>query len=263
MTPNDLLIPDEQVLTRTPGEAQPRAAVSAHELARHYGEDESCVQALRGVSLEVPSGQFAAVMGPSGSGKSTLMHILAGLDAPSSGSVAIDGQEIGGMGDQELTLMRRRKIGFIFQSFNLLPMLTAEENVLLPLSIAGRKPDRRWVESVLEMVGLTDRRSHKPAQLSGGQQQRVAIARSLVSEPAILFADEPTGNLDSHTGQDVLALLRDATDVHGQTTVMVTHDPRAAATADRVFYLADGLLVADLEHPSESTVLDLMREISQ
>jgi putative ABC transport system ATP-binding protein len=167
------------------------------------------------------------------------------------------------MGDQELTLLRRRKIGFIFQSFNLLPMLTAEENVVLPLSIAGRKPDRRWVESVLEMVGLTERRSHKPAQLSGGQQQRVAIARSLVSEPAILFADEPTGNLDSHTGQDVLALLREATDVHGQTTVMVTHDPRAAATADRVLYLADGLLVADLERPSESKVLDLMREISQ
>jgi putative ABC transport system ATP-binding protein len=263
MTPNDLLIPDEHVLTRTPGEVQSRAAVSAHELTRDYGEEESCVQALRGVSLEVPSGQFAAVMGPSGSGKSTLMHILAGLDAPSSGSVAIDGQEIGGMGDQQLTLLRRRKIGFIFQSFNLLPMLTAEENVVLPLSIAGRKPDRRWVDSVLEMVGLTERRSHKPAQLSGGQQQRVAIARSLVSEPAILFADEPTGNLDSHTGQDVLALLREATDVHGQTTVMVTHDPRAAATADRVLYLADGLLVADLERPSESTVLDLMREISQ
>jgi putative ABC transport system ATP-binding protein len=263
MTPNDLLTPDEHVLTRAPGEAQPRAAVSADELTRNYGEDESCVQALRGVSLEVPSGQFAAVMGPSGSGKSTLMHILAGLDSPSSGSVAIEGQEIGSMGDQELTLLRRRKIGFIFQSFNLLPMLTAEENVVLPLSIAGRKPDRRWVESVLEMVGLTERRSHKPAQLSGGQQQRVAIARSLVSEPAILFADEPTGNLDSHTGQDVLALLREATDVHGQTTVMVTHDPRAAATADRVLYLADGLLVADLERPSESKVLDLMREISQ
>jgi putative ABC transport system ATP-binding protein len=263
MTPNDLLIPDEHVLTRTPGEVQPRAAVSAQELTRNYGEEESCVQALRGVSLEVPSGQFAAVMGPSGSGKSTLMHILAGLDAPSSGSVAVEGQEIGSMGDQELTLLRRRKIGFIFQSFNLLPMLTAEENVVLPLSIAGRKPDRRWVESVLEMVGLTERRSHKPAQLSGGQQQRVAIARSLVSEPAILFADEPTGNLDSHTGQDVLALLREATDVHGQTTVMVTHDPRAAATADRVLYLADGLLVADLERPSESKVLDLMREISQ
>jgi putative ABC transport system ATP-binding protein len=263
MTPNDLLIPDDQVLTRAPGEAQPRAAVSAHELTRNYGEQESCVHALRGVSLEVPSGQFAAVMGPSGSGKSTLMHILAGLDTPSSGSVAIDGEEIGEMGDQELTLLRRRKIGFIFQSFNLLPMLTAEENVVLPLSIAGRKPDPRWVESVLETVGLTDRRSHRPAQLSGGQQQRVAIARSLVSEPAILFADEPTGNLDSQTGQEVLALLRAATDVHGQTTVMVTHDPRAAATADRVLYLADGRLVADLQCPSESTVLDLMREISQ
>jgi putative ABC transport system ATP-binding protein len=202
-------------------------------------------------------------MGPSGSGKSTLMHILAGLDAPTSGSVAIDGEQIGEMGDRELTLLRRRKIGFIFQSFNLLPMLTAEENILLPLSIAGRRPDRRWVEELVAMVALDERRSHRPAQLSGGQQQRVAIARALVSEPAILFADEPTGNLDSQTGQDVLALLRQATDVHGQTTVMVTHDPRAAATADRVLYLADGRMVADLQRPSEATVLDLMKEVSQ
>jgi putative ABC transport system ATP-binding protein len=263
MTPNQVLIPDESVRVSAPAASHPRSAVSAHELTRSYGEDESRVQALRGVSLDVPSGQFAAVMGPSGSGKSTLMHILAGLDAPSSGSIAIDGQEIGGMGDQELTLLRRSKIGFIFQSFNLLPMLTAEENIVLPLSIAGRRPDRGWVENVLAMVSLTDRRSHRPAQLSGGQQQRVAIARSLVSEPAILFADEPTGNLDSQTGQEILALLREATDVHGQTTVMVTHDPRAAATADRVLYLADGRLVADLEGPSESAVLDLMKEISQ
>jgi putative ABC transport system ATP-binding protein len=263
MTPNQVLIPDESVRVSAPAASHPRSAVSAHELTRSYGEDESRVQALRGVSLDVPSGQFAAVMGPSGSGKSTLMHILAGLDAPSSGSIAIDGQEIGSMGDQELTLLRRSKIGFIFQSFNLLPMLTAEENIVLPLSIAGRRPDRGWVENVLEMVSLTDRRSHRPAQLSGGQQQRVAIARSLVSEPAILFADEPTGNLDSQTGQEILALLREATDVHGQTTVMVTHDPRAAATADRVLYLADGCLVADLQGPSESAVLDLMKEISQ
>ncbi|MEA2200436.1 MAG: putative transport system ATP-binding protein [Solirubrobacteraceae bacterium] len=263
MTPNQVLIPDESVRVSAPAASHPRSAVSAHELTRSYGEDESRVQALRGVSLDVPSGQFAAVMGPSGSGKSTLMHILAGLDAPSSGSIAIDGQEIGSMGDQELTLLRRSKIGFIFQSFNLLPMLTAEENIVLPLSIAGRRPDRGWVENVLEMVSLTDRRSHRPAQLSGGQQQRVAIARSLVSEPAILFADEPTGNLDSQTGQEILALLREATDLHGQTTVMVTHDPRAAATADRVLYLADGCLVADLQGPSESAVLDLMKEISQ
>jgi putative ABC transport system ATP-binding protein len=263
MTANEVLIPDEPTLASSPGESPGRCAVSAHEVTRSYGEQESLVQALRGVSLEVPSGQFAAVMGPSGSGKSTLMHILAGLDAPSSGSVAIDGQQIGEMGDQQLTLLRREKIGFIFQSFNLLPTLTAEENVVLPLSIAGRKPDSAWVENVLSMVGLTDRRRHRPAELSGGQQQRVAIARSLVSEPAILFADEPTGNLDSRTGQEILALLREATDVHGQTTVVVTHDPRAAATADRVLYLADGRLVADLEQPSESTVLDLMREISK
>jgi putative ABC transport system ATP-binding protein len=263
MTANEVLIPDEPTLASRPGDSPRRCAVSAHEVTRSYGERESLVQALRGVSLEVPSGQFAAVMGPSGSGKSTLMHILAGLDAPSSGSVAIDGQQIGDMGDQQLTLLRREKIGFIFQSFNLLPMLTAEENVVLPLSIAGRRADRAWLENVLSMVGLTDRRRHRPAQLSGGQQQRVAIARSLVSEPAILFADEPTGNLDSHTGQEILALLREATDVHGQTTVMVTHDPRAAASADRVLYLADGSLVADLDHPSESTVIDLMREISQ
>jgi putative ABC transport system ATP-binding protein len=263
MTANEVLIPNESTLASTPGDSYRRSAVSAHVVTRSYGEQESRVQALRGVSLEVPSGQFAAVMGPSGSGKSTLMHILAGLDAPSSGSVAIDGQQIGDMGDRQLTLLRREKIGFIFQSFNLLPTLTAEENVVLPLSIAGRKPDSAWVENVLSMVGLTDRRRHRPAELSGGQQQRVAIARSLVSEPAILFADEPTGNLDSRTGQEILALLREATDVHGQTTVMVTHDPRAAATADRVLYLADGRLVADLEQPSESTVLDLMREISK
>jgi putative ABC transport system ATP-binding protein len=263
MTPNEVLIPDEPTLASTPGEPQRRCAVSAHEVTRSYGEQESRVHALRGVSLEVPSSQFAAVMGPSGSGKSTLMHILAGLDAPSSGSVAIDGQQIGEMGDQQLTLLRREKIGFIFQSFNLLPMLTAEENIVLPLSIAGRRPDRAWVENVLAMVDLTDRRRHRPSQLSGGQQQRVAIARSLVSEPAILFADEPTGNLDSQTGQEILALLREATDVHGQTTVMVTHDPRAAATADRVLYLADGRVVADLQGPSESAVLDLMKEVSQ
>ncbi len=263
MTATQTPIAEEYPLVGAPGAAHTAAAVSAHEVTRSYGEAESCVQALRGVSLEVPSGQFAAVMGPSGSGKSTLMHILAGLDAATSGSVAVDGQAIDEMNDRELTLLRRGKIGFIFQAFNLLPMLTAEENILLPLAIAGRRADRNWVESVLSMVKLSDRRSHRPAQLSGGQQQRVAIARALVSEPAILFADEPTGNLDSQTGQDILALLRQATDVHGQTTLMVTHDPRAAAAADRVVFIADGLLMADLPRPTEDAVLDLMKEVSR
>jgi putative ABC transport system ATP-binding protein len=238
-------------------------AVSATELTRRYGDGDSAVEALRGVSLEVPTGQFTAVMGPSGSGKSTLMHILAGLDAPTSGAVTIGGRDITGMSDKELTLLRRREIGFIFQFFNLLPTLTAEENIMLPLSIAGRRPDRPWVEAVIDKVGLTDRRRHRPAQLSGGQQQRVAIARALISEPTVLFADEPTGNLDSRTSHEILALLRDAVDAYGQTTVMVTHDPKAAAAADRVLFLADGLVVCDLERPTEAQVLDVMKEVSR
>jgi putative ABC transport system ATP-binding protein len=238
-------------------------AVAASEVTRRYGEGESAVDALRGVSLDVPTGQFTAVMGPSGSGKSTLMHILAGLDSPTEGTVAIGGREITGMSDKELTLLRRREIGFIFQFFNLLPVLTAEENVLLPLSIAGRKPDRAWTDAVMERVGLSDRRSHRPAELSGGQQQRVAIARALVTEPTVLFADEPTGNLDSSTGAEILALLRDAVDANGQTTLMVTHDARAAATADRVLFLADGRVVTDLERPDEGQVLDVMKEVSR
>jgi putative ABC transport system ATP-binding protein len=240
-----------------------RPAVQAVEITRRYGEGESAVDALRGVSLDVPSGQFTAVMGPSGSGKSTLMHILAGLDLPTTGTVSVDGRDITTMGDKELTKLRRRAIGFVFQFFNLLPTLTAEENVLLPLSIAGRKPDRQWVETVMAKVGLTDRRSHKPAELSGGQQQRVAIARALVTEPTVLFADEPTGNLDSRTGHEILDLMRDAVDAYGQTTVMVTHDARAAATADRVLFLADGLVVRDLERPTEAEVLDVMKEVSR
>jgi putative ABC transport system ATP-binding protein len=232
-------------------------------LTRRYGDGDSAVDALRGVSLDVPTGQFTAVMGPSGSGKSTLMHILAGLDAPTSGTVTIGGRAITGMSDKELTLLRRREIGFIFQFFNLLPTLTAEENIVLPLSIAGRKPDRQWVDAVIAKVGLTDRRRHRPAQLSGGQQQRVAIARALISEPTVLFADEPTGNLDSRTSHEILALLRDAVDAYGQTTVMVTHDPKAAATADRVLFLADGLVVRDLERPTEAQVLDVMKEVSR
>jgi putative ABC transport system ATP-binding protein len=238
-------------------------AVQAVEVARRYGEGESAVDALRGVSLDVPAGQFTAVMGPSGSGKSTLMHILAGLDRPTSGAVSLAGRDITAMGDKELTKLRRQAIGFVFQFFNLLPTLTAEENVLLPLSIAGRKPDRAWVQAVMANLGLTDRRSHRPAALSGGQQQRVAIARALVTEPTVLFADEPTGNLDSRTGHEILDLLRDAVDAYGQTTVMVTHDARAAATADRVLFLADGVVVRDLERPTEAEVLDVMKEVSR
>jgi putative ABC transport system ATP-binding protein len=238
------------------------AAVSASALARTYGDGDSAVHALRGVSLVVPQGQFTAVMGPSGSGKSTLMHLLAGLDRPDGGTVHIGGQDITRMSDRELTRLRRRHIGFVFQSFNLLPTLSAEENVALPLAIAGRRPPREELDALLERVGLTDRRDHKPAQLSGGQQQRVAVARALVTAPTVLFADEPTGNLDSHAGAEVLTLLRDAVDLDGQTTVMVTHDPRAAAIADRVVFLADGRLVADLTDPTEENVLAAMKEVA-
>ena len=211
---------------------QASAAVRATGVTRQYGEGDAAVHALGGVSLEVPQGQFTAVMGPSGSGKSTLMHILAGLDRPTHGHVEVEDQEITTMSDRELTLLRRRHVGFVFQFFNLLPVLTAEENVVLPLSIAGRKPDRDWVDTLLDKVGLSDRRHHRPAELSGGQQQRVAIARALVTRPTVLFADEPTGNLDSHTGEEILDLLRESVDEYGQTTVMVTHDSRAA-TAGR------------------------------
>ena len=236
--------------------------VSATELTRRYGRGESAVDALRGVSLDVPGGQFAAVMGPSGSGKSTLMHILAGLDRPTAGTVSIAGQEVSRMGDQDLTLLRRRHIGFIFQFFNLLPMLTAEENMELPLSIAGQKPDRGWVDELIGRVGLGDRRTHRPAELSGGQQQRVAIARALVSRPTVLFADEPTGNLDSATSEEILAIIRESVESYGQTTLMVTHDPIAAASADRVLFLADGLLVKDLGRSTASEILDAQNELS-
>ena len=238
------------------------AAVRATDITRQYGEGDAAVHALGGVSLEVPAGQFTAVMGPSGSGKSTLMHILAGLDRPTSGQVAVEDREITTMGDRELTLLRRRHVGFVFQFFNLLPVLTAEENVVLPLSIAGRKPDREWVDMLLDKVGLSDRRHHRPAELSGGQQQRVAIGRALVTRPTVLFADEPTGNLDSHTGEEILDLLRRSVDDYGQTTVMVTHDSRAAATADRVLFLADGVVVNDFEPLSEFEVLSAMKEVS-
>jgi putative ABC transport system ATP-binding protein len=238
------------------------AAVAARALTRRYGDGESAVDALRGVSLEVPAGQFTAVMGPSGSGKSTLMHLLAGLDRPTAGTVHIGGEDISTMSDRQLTKLRRRHIGFVFQSFNLLPTLTAEENICLPLAIARVKPAAADLDALIERVGLSERRDHKPSELSGGQQQRVAIARALIARPTVLFADEPTGNLDSAAGADVLALLRDAVTIDGQTTVMVTHDPRAAATADRVLFLADGRIVGDLAEPTEDQVIDAMHEAS-
>jgi putative ABC transport system ATP-binding protein len=235
-------------------------AVEAIDLVRRYGHGETAVDALRGVSLQVPRGQFAAVMGPSGSGKSTLMHHLAGLDTPTSGTVLLGEHDLSTMDDNALTRLRRDHVGFIFQAFNLLPMLTAEENITLPMAIAGRKPDRAWLEAVIERVGLAERRSHRPAQLSGGQQQRVAVARALVAEPTVLFADEPTGNLDSASGSTVLALLREAADAFGQTIVMVTHDAHAAATADRVLILADGEIVGDLPHASEAQIIAALHE---
>jgi putative ABC transport system ATP-binding protein len=220
-------------------------AVSATDVTRRYGSGEAAVDALRGVTLDVPRGQFAAIMGRSGSGKSTLMHVLAGLDQPTTGTVHIAGQDITKLNDAQLTKLRRAHIGFVFQAFNLLPTLTAEENILLPLQLAGRKVDQAWYDAVVERVGLAQRTKHRPSELSGGQQQRVAVARALVSEPTVLFADEPTGNLDSKSSHEVLDLLRDAAVSFGQTTVMVTHDNDAAAAADRLVHIEDGLIVAD------------------
>ncbi|MGH3003069.1 MAG: ABC transporter ATP-binding protein [Gaiellaceae bacterium] len=233
--------------------------VQAENITRRYGSGETAVEALRGVSLNVDEGELVAVMGPSGSGKSTLMHILAGLDKPTSGDVAIAGTQIAKLADTDLTKLRRRQIGFIFQFFNLLPMLTAEENVVLPLSIAGEKADPEWLADLLAKTGLRDRKTHRPSELSGGQQQRVAIARALVSKPAIVFADEPTGNLDSKTSGEILELMRDSVDSYGQTTVMVTHDSRAAAIADRVLFLADGLIVEDRKEITSAEVLAVMQ----
>jgi putative ABC transport system ATP-binding protein len=237
--------------------------VSAVQLARRYGEGDAAVHALRGVSLDVAEGELTAIMGPSGSGKSTLMHLLAGLDRPTSGEVIVDGIDIAGLGDDELTKLRRRHVGFVFQFFNLLPMLTAEENVTLPLSIAGTDIDKAWLEELLSRVGLADRRSHRPAELSGGQQQRVAIARALVARPTVVFADEPTGNLDSKTSGEILELLREAVDDYGQTLVMVTHDPRAAAFADRILFLADGRMVRDLGPSDAGTILRALEEVTR
>jgi putative ABC transport system ATP-binding protein len=237
--------------------------VDADEITRRYGEGDTAVDALRGVSLSVARGELVGVMGPSGSGKSTLMHILAGLDRPTSGEVEIDGTSIGELGDNDLTKLRRRHIGFIFQFFNLLPMLTAEENIVLPLELAGGKQDKAWIDEVIGKVGLSDRRKHRPAELSGGQQQRVAIARALISRPTVMFADEPTGNLDSTTSAEILDLLRESVSEYGQTTLAVTHDANVAAIADRVLFLADGLVVKELGRCEPHDILQAMEEVSR
>jgi putative ABC transport system ATP-binding protein len=238
------------------------AVVAANDVVRVYGEGDTAVQALRGITLEIERGKLTAVMGPSGSGKSTLMHILAGLDKPTSGDVSIGGTTITTLSDTDLTKLRREHIGFVFQFFNLLPMLTAEENLTLPLSIAGQKPDPEWFRTLVDKVGLADRLSHRPAELSGGQQQRVAIARALVSRPTVVFADEPTGNLDSSTSGEILELMRDSVDELGQTTVMVTHDARAAAIADRILFLDDGLIVRDMPRSEPHDVLEAMESLA-
>jgi len=245
------------------GESQDGAVVVARDVNRRYGEGETAVDALRGVSVDIDRGRLTAVMGPSGSGKSTLMHILAGLDKPTSGTVEVAGTEITTLGDNDLTKLRREHIGFVFQFFNLLPMLNARENITLPLTISGAKPDDGWVDQVVKDVGLTDRLSHRPSELSGGQQQRVAIARALVSQPTVLFADEPTGNLDSTTGHEILQLIRASVDTRGQTTVMVTHEGRAAAIADRILFLADGLIVREMHGASAHEVIQAMEELDK
>jgi putative ABC transport system ATP-binding protein len=234
--------------------------VSTADLRRTYGEGETAVHALAGVTLSFPAAQFTAIMGPSGSGKSTLMHLLAGLDKPTSGSVIVDGQELSGLDDKHLTQLRRDRLGFVFQAFNLVPVLTALENITLPLTLAGRKPDQERLDRLIETVGLGDRLTHRPAELSGGQQQRVAVA--LVHRPAVLFADEPTGNLDSHASEEVLGLLRQAVDEFGQTVIMVTHDAQAAAVADRLVVLRDGAVVHDGAGQDAEGVLDLMKAVA-
>ena len=240
----------------------PAPVVRGHELTRRFGEGAGAVDALRGVSVGFDRGSFTAIMGPSGSGKSTLMHILAGLDKPTSGWVEIAGTRLDTLSDRELTLLRREQVGFIFQSYNLLPVLNAEQNILLPVRIGGDKPDSSWLETLITTVGLGDRRTHRPSELSGGQAQRVAVARALITRPAVVFADEPTGNLDSNASRDVLELLRRAVDEFGQTIVMVTHDAGAAAIADSVLFLADGRFVDRLARPSQDQILDHLKELA-
>jgi putative ABC transport system ATP-binding protein len=241
--------------------AGPDPVVATRDVTRRFGEGDAAVDALRGISIDFPRGQFAAVMGASGSGKSTLMHIMAGLDSPTSGTVTVDGVLITGLDDRRLTQLRRDRIGFVFQFFNLLPMLSAEENIVLPLTIAGRSVDQAWKRSLIESIGLADRVRHRPAELSGGQQQRVAIARALITRPAVLFADEPTGNLDSGSRWEILELLRRSVDELGQTIVMVTHDPRAAAIADRVVFLSDGRAVRDERRLDAEEIFDVVKSV--
>jgi putative ABC transport system ATP-binding protein len=236
--------------------------VTAIDVRRRYGEGDAAVDALAGVTTAFERGRYSAIMGPSGSGKSTLMHILAGLDRPTSGSVELDGVEITALDDADLTRLRRDKLGFIFQFFNLIPVLTAEENIVLPLSIAGNRPDEEWLRRLVDTVGLADRLTHRPAELSGGQQQRVAVARALISKPAVVFADELTGNLDSKSSEEVLRLLRQSVDDLGQSVVMVTHDPEAASYADRLVVLRDGRIVHDADAGTAEQVIELMKEVA-
>ncbi|MFN2537829.1 MAG: ABC transporter ATP-binding protein [Mycobacteriales bacterium] len=243
-------------MTTTP----PALAVHSLDVCKSYGKGETAVLALAGVSLDVPRGQMLAVMGPSGSGKSTLMHCLAGLDTVDSGSIQIGGTQLVGLGDKQLTQLRRDRVGFVFQQFNLLPTLTAGENISLPLDIAGRKPDQAWYDEVVAAVGLRDRLGHRPSELSGGQQQRVACARALITKPDVVFADEPTGNLDSRSGAEVLSFLQASARDKGQTVVMVTHDPNAASYADRVVFLGDGLVVDEMDDPTADSVLERMKK---
>lgn len=238
-------------------------AATAIELSKHYGSGDTQVKALDGVSVEFAKGEFTAIMGPSGSGKSTLMHCLAGLDSASAGTVRIGDTDLTTLSDKQMTRLRRDRIGFVFQAFNLVPTLTALENITLPLDIAGRKPDQEWLDTVLKRLGLTDRLSHRPSELSGGQQQRVACARALAGKPDIIFGDEPTGNLDSRASEEVLSILRAAVDEFGQTVVIVTHEPHAAGFADRVVFLADGRIVNELRDPTADTVLDRMKALEQ
>jgi putative ABC transport system ATP-binding protein len=248
------------VITNTP-QISTASAARAEGLSKFYGTGDAAIPALDNVTVALAEGQFTAIMGPSGSGKSTLLHMLAGLDRPSSGEVYLGDTEITSLGDKALTLLRRDRIGFIFQSFNLLPTMTAAENIVLPIRIAGRKPDDHWVASIVETVGLTGRLSHRPSELSGGQQQRVAAARALASKPQIVFADEPTGALDSKSGAELLGFLRKAVSELGQTVVMVTHDPTAASYADRVIFLADGHIVDEMYAPSAEDVLDYLKNL--
>ena len=244
--------------TQTPTSTVAASTIDAKKI---YGSGEEAVHALDGVTVDFATGEFTAIMGPSGSGKSTLMHCIAGLDSLTSGSAVIDGTDLSGLNDKQLTLLRRTKVGFVFQAFNLVPTLTADENIRLPLLLGNDDGDREWIEKVIETVHLRDRLKHRPSELSGGQQQRVAVARALASRPKIIFADEPTGNLDSTTSGEILRFMRKAVDDLGQTIVMVTHDPVAASYADRIIFLADGKVVAEMRDPTPEKVLDRMKQL--